>query len=168
MAWIVDYRSRLLAQCFSGANHSPGATVFAAYEEKAWEEASSWKGYCERLARGAASLGHKSCLCALHELGGDAAASVAAADADGCTPAHSAAANGHEGCLHVLHELGGEAAASLATENEYDQSPAHLAARFGHEGCLRVLHALGGEVATSLAAAAPTGFMPAHIAVKGY
>jgi len=41
----------------------------------------------------------------LHELGGEAAASLAAANADGDTPAHSAAWNGHEGCLRVLHEL---------------------------------------------------------------
>ena len=142
MAWVVDYHSRLLAKCFSGANLSPGATVFAAYEEKAWEEASSWKGYCERLARGAASLGHKSCLRALHELGGQAAASVAAADADGVTPAHSATYNGHEGCLRVLHELGGEAAASLAAAGANGYTPAHYAAGNGHEGCLRVLHEL--------------------------
>ena len=48
----------------------------------------------------------------LHELGGDAAASLAAARiADGVTPAHLAAAIGYEGCLRVLHELGGDAAA---------------------------------------------------------
>ena len=169
MAWRGDsahYHSRLLAQCFSGANLSPGATVFAAYEEKAWEEASSWKSYCERLARGAASLGHKTCLRALHELGGDAAASVAAANANGDTPAHAAAANGHEGCLRVLHELGGKAAASLVAADADGDTPAHYASREGHEGCLRVLHELGGEAAASLAAAAPNGFMPAPIAVK--
>ena len=162
MAWVVDYHSRLLAKCFSGANLSPGATVFAAYEEKAWEEASSWKGYCERLARGAASLGHKSCLRALHELGGDAAASLAAADVDGWTPAHYAADNGHERCLRVLHELGGVAAASLASKNEAELTPANLAADNGHEGCLRVLHELGGEAAASLAATDTNGSTPAH------
>ena len=140
MAWRRDsahYHSRLLAQCFSGANHSPGATVFAALEDKTWEEASSWKGYCEKLARGAASLGHKSCLRALHELGGDAAASLAAADVDGSTPAHRAANRGHEGCLRVLHELGSEAAASLVAANSNGWKPARLAAWKGHESCLR-------------------------------
>ena len=45
----------------------------------------------------------------LHELGGDAAASLlAAAKAHVNTPAHLAAQEGHEGCLRVLHELGGD------------------------------------------------------------
>ena len=39
----------------------------------------------------------------LHELGGEAAASLAAFNADGNTPAHLAAGNGHEGCVSVLH-----------------------------------------------------------------
>ena len=179
MAWRSDsahYHSRLahqlahyhqLAQCFPGANLDPGATVFAAYEDKAWEEASSWKSYCEGLARCAAYLGHKGCLRALHELGGDAAASVAAAEDDGWTPAHYAADNGHKGCLRVLHKLGGEAAASLASANARGRTPAHLAADKGHKGCLRVLHELGGEAAASLAAVTAEGGTPAHLAACG-
>ena len=53
-------------------------------------------------------MGKEGCLRVLHELGGDAAASLVAADADGYTPAHDAAENGKEGCLRVLHELGGK------------------------------------------------------------
>jgi hypothetical protein len=144
MAWRMDsanHHSRLLAQCFSDANHGPGATVFAALEDKTWEEASSWKGYCERLARGAASLGQKNCLRALHELGGQAAASVAAADADGWMPAHYAADNGHERCLRVLHKLGGVVAASLASANAARLTPANLAADNGHDYSLHAFRA---------------------------
>ena len=57
----------------------------------------------------------------LHELGGEAAASLAAADADGVTPARLASNNGNEGCLRALHELGGEAAASLAAVRRQGQ-----------------------------------------------
>ena len=61
---------------------------------------------------------------AAHELGGAAAASLAAADVRGWTPAHDAAWNGHEGCLRVLHELGSEAAASLVAANSNGWKPA--------------------------------------------
>ena len=53
-------------------SHGPGATEFTALEDKIWQEASSWKGYCERIARTAADLGHEGFLRVLHELGGDA------------------------------------------------------------------------------------------------
>jgi len=100
----------------------------------------------------------------LHELGGEAAASLVAANANGHTPAHYAADRGHEGCLRVLHELGGEAAASLVAAAANGRTPAHDAARQGHEGCLRVLHELGGEAAASLVAADANGWTPAHSA----
>ena len=96
-------RSRVLARC---ADQGSGAAALTAqFENELWLKARSWKDYCETLARTAASLGHESCLRVLHEMGGDAAASLAAADADGFTPAHLAAAKGYEGCLRVLHEL---------------------------------------------------------------
>ena len=66
------------------------------------------------LAHRAAHNGHHGCLRVLDELGGEAAASLCAANANGRTPAHLAAASGRDSCLRVLHELGGEAAASLA------------------------------------------------------
>ena len=79
MAWRSDAahdHSRVLTQCFAGADHAPGAAAFTAQlEDEIWQEASSWKGYCERLARNAAGLGHKVCLRVLHELGGYAVAS---------------------------------------------------------------------------------------------
>ena len=106
------------------------------------------------LAEKAAALGHEGGLRVLHELGGEAAASVAAANVHGCTPAHVAAVYGQEGCLRVLHELGGNAADSLAASAADGRTPAHYAADKGHEGCLRVLHELGGAAAASLAAAA--------------
>ena len=106
-------RPRVL-RCFAGADRVSTATLTAQFENDTWQEASSWNGYCVTLAREAASLGHESCLRMLHELGGDAAASLAVADTVGDTPAHDAAGEGHEGCLRVLHELGGDAAASLA------------------------------------------------------
>jgi len=168
MAWRSDAahdHSRVIAQCFACTDHGPGAAGFTAEEEdKLWQEASSWKGYCEVLARAAASLGHEGCLRVLYELGGYAVASLAAADADGDTPAHQAAEKGHEGCLRVLHELGGKAAASLAAADADGDTPAHYAADKGHEGCLRVLHELGGEAAASLAAADTNGDTPAHSA----
>ena len=118
MAWRSEAahdHSRVLAQCFAGADHGPGVVGFTAQlEDEIWQEASSWKGYCQMLATTAASIGHGGCLRVLHELGGEAAASLAAADADGVTPARLASNNGNEGCLRALHELGGEAAASLA------------------------------------------------------
>ena len=155
MGWrseAAQDRSRVLAQCFAGADQgSEAAALTAQLENATWEESSSWKGYCETLAIEAATLGHASCLRVLHELGGDAAASLVAADANGRTPAHYAAQEGHEGCLRVLHELGGNAAASLAVASADDSTPAHYAAAIGHEGCLRVLHALGGDAAASVA-----------------
>ena len=102
----------------------------AQLEDQIWLKSGSWKGYCRRLARKAASLGHAGCLRVLRELGGEAAASLAAADAaHGQTPAHSAAYNGHEGCLRVLHELGGEAAASLAAAAPNGFMPAPIAVK---------------------------------------
>ena len=54
--------SRVLAQCFAGADHAPGAAGFTAQlEDKIWQQASSWKGYCERLAIKAALFGHEGC-----------------------------------------------------------------------------------------------------------
>ena len=53
----------------------------AQLEDQIWLKSGSWKGYCRRLARKAASLGHAGCLRVLRELGGEAAASLAAADA---------------------------------------------------------------------------------------
>ena len=92
-------RSRVLARCFAGADQGAGAAALTAQlENETWQEASSWKLYCEMLARKAASLGHESCMRLLHELGGNAAASLTAADANGYTPAHVAAHKGHEGC----------------------------------------------------------------------
>ena len=167
MAWrskAADDHARLL-QCFAGTDHGPGAAVFTAQRvDEIWQAATSWKRYCKELARTAAARGHEGCLRVLHELGGDAAASLAAAAARGSRPAHEAARRGQEGCLRVLHELGGEAAASLAAAAANGVTPAHEAAGNGHEGCLRVLHELGGEVAASLVAAFANGFMPAHIA----
>ena len=85
----ADDHSRVIAQCFAGADHGPGAAGLTAHEEdRIWQEASSWKGYCEELARRAALVGHEGCLRMLHELGGEAAASLAAAAANGKTPAH--------------------------------------------------------------------------------
>ena len=88
MAWrsdAVHEHSRVLAQCFAGADHAPGAAGLTAQEEdKIWQEASSWKGYCKELARTAAFLGHEGCLRLLHELGGEAAVSLAAANAERC------------------------------------------------------------------------------------
>ena len=75
------------------------------------------------LAHVAAGDEHEGCLRVLHELGGEAAASLAAADAGGWTPAHSAATYGHEGCLRVLHELGGEVAASLVAVDASTRPP---------------------------------------------
>ena len=124
MAWRSLRKSwrPMLSQCFADADYGPGAAAFTAQlEDEIWQAAGSWKGYCEELARTAASLGHEVCLRVLHELDGEAAASLAAADADGVTPAHSAADNGNEGCLRVLHELGGEAAASLAAVRRQGQ-----------------------------------------------
>ena len=119
--------SRALA-LFAGADHGPNATTLSVQlEDETWQKASSWKRYCGTLAWKATSLGHESCLRVLHELGGDAAASVAAAAADGDTPAHRAAQFGHEGCLRVLHELGGDAAASLVAADASGATPAHLA-----------------------------------------
>ena len=82
----------------------------------------------------AARQGHEGCLRVLHELGGDAAASLVAAAANGSTPAHVAARQGHAGCLRLLHELGGEAAASLAAADADGDTPAHYAA--DHEGAV--------------------------------
>ena len=113
----------------------------------------------------AAARGDEACLRVLHELVGNAAASLATAEADGYTPAHLAANRGHEGCLRVLHELGGDAAASLAAARSADGiTPAHLAATIGYEGCLRVLHELGGDAAASLAAANAKGDTPVRFA----
>ena len=164
MAWkreAADHRSRVLAHCKS-CDYGPGVAAFIAQLEnerwsmhglgQIWQTASSWKGYCQLLAISAAILGNEPCLRVLHGLGGDAAASLAAANAGGMTLAHVAAGDGHEGCLRVLHELGGEAAASLAAADAGGWTPAHSAATYGHEGCLRVLHELGGEVAASLVA----------------
>ena len=147
MAWrsvAAHDHSRVLAQCFAGTDHDPVVAEFiglevdeiwqaadswkryceelaegltAQLEDYIWQKASCWKGYCEGLAKAAAIYGHEGCLRVLHELGGEAAASVAAANEYGYTPAHSAAENGHEGCLRVLHELGSGAAASLAAKN---------------------------------------------------
>jgi hypothetical protein len=86
----------------------------------------------------------------LHQLG----ISLAAAEANGVTPAHWAAQNGHEGCLRVLHELG----VSLAAAEANGATPPHFAAHNGHEGSLRVLHELGAN----LAAADANGRTPAH------
>ena len=133
MAWRSEAahdHSRVLAQCFAGADHAPGAAGFTAQlENRIWQAASSWKGYCEGLAEKAALRGHEGCLRVLHELGGDVAASLAAADADGDTPAHYASQEGHEGCLRVLHELGGEAAASLAAAAPNGFMPAPIAVK---------------------------------------
>ena len=53
LAWrreAAHDHSRVLAQCFAGADHGPGAAGLTAQrEEKIWQEASSWKGYCETL-----------------------------------------------------------------------------------------------------------------------
>ena len=162
--------SRVLAQCFAGSVQGSGAAALTVQlENELWQKASSWKGYCRTLARKAASLDHESCMRVLHELGGDAAASLVAARVDGDTPAHSAAFEGHEGCLRVLHELGGDSAASLVAARTNGETPAHLAARAGHEPCLRVLHELGGGAAASLAAASADGLTPAHLAAaKGH
>ena len=124
-------RSRVL-RCFAAADRASSATLTAQFENDTWQKASSWDGYCATLAREAASLGHESCLRVLHELGSDAAASLAAADANGGTPAHYAALQGHEGCLRVLHELGGDATASLAAADASARTPAHYAAEKGH------------------------------------
>ena len=172
LAWrreAAHDHSRVLAQCFAGADHGAGAEgLTAEWEEKIWQEASSWKGYCETLTITAALLGHEGCLRVLHELGGDVAVSLAAevvgkGCGEGWTPAHFAARQGHEGCLRVLHELGGEAAASLAATGANGVTPAHVAAVKGHEGCLRVLHELGGDAAASLAATGANGVTPAHV-----
>ena len=92
MAWRSEAahdHSRVLSRCFAGADHAPGAAgVTAQEEDRIWQIASSWKGYCEELAKKAALRGHEGCLRVLHELGGEAAASLAAADAMGATPAH--------------------------------------------------------------------------------
>ena len=95
-------RARVL-RCFAGADRTSSATLTAQFENDTWLEASSWNGYCATLAGEAASLGHESCLRVLHELGGDATASLGAAAARGATPAHYAADKGQEGCLRVLH-----------------------------------------------------------------
>ena len=98
MAWrgeAADDHSRVLA-CFAGAGHGPRAAAFTVQmEDKIWQAASSWKGYCETLATGAALLGHEGCLRVLHELGGEAAASLVAVGAIGSTPAHNAGATNH-------------------------------------------------------------------------
>jgi ankyrin repeat protein len=65
----------------------------------------------------AAGEGQDGCLRELHKLG----VSLAVADSDGDTPAHSAVNHGQEECLRVLHELG----ANLATENSDGSTPAH-------------------------------------------
>ena len=84
MAWRSEAahdHSRVLAQCFAGADHGPGAAAFTAQrEDEIWQAATSWKRYCKELARTAAELGHGGCLRVLHELGGEAAASLAVAD----------------------------------------------------------------------------------------
>ena len=53
MAWRSEAahdHSRVLAQCFAGADHGAGAAGLTAQrEEKIWQEASSWKGYCLSL-----------------------------------------------------------------------------------------------------------------------
>ena len=88
-------------------------------------------GHESRLAqnaRVAASAGDESRLRELHELGGEAAASLAAANGIGYTPAHWAARHGQEGFLRALHELGSETAASLAAADARDDPPAHQAA----------------------------------------
>ena len=130
MAWRSEAahdHSRVLAQCFAGADHGPGVAgfTFAQLEDQIWQQASSWKAYCKKLARRAAGLGHECCLRVLHELGFD----VAAAGFGGLTPAHLAAQAGHEGCLRVLHELGGEAAASLAAAAPNGFMPAPIAVK---------------------------------------
>ena len=54
LAWrreAAHDHSRVLAQCFAGADHAPGAAEFEAQENEIWQQASSWKGYCETLAR---------------------------------------------------------------------------------------------------------------------
>ena len=91
----------------------------------------------EMLANAAAENGREGCLRVLHELGGDAAASLAAAP-DGTTPAHLAAMCGHEGCLCVC-------CTSWPPGRANGNRPAHLAAECGHKGPLRVLHELGGD-----------------------
>ena len=139
-------------------------TSFTALEDMIWQEASSCKGYCECMATTAAEMGDEGCLRVLHELGGEAAASVAAADEEGLMPAHYAASNGRKGFLRVLHELGGEAAASLVAADANGCTPTHHAAHNGHEGCLRMLHELGGDAAVGVAAADAKGYTPAHLA----
>ena len=130
------------------------------------QKASSWKGYCKSIALLAAKHGHESCLRLLHELGGDAAACVAAPDARGLAAAHYAASHGRTGCLRVLHELGGNAAASLALAGATGFTPAHGAALMGQEGTLRFLHALGGDAAASLFAISAGGETPAYYAAR--
>ena len=111
-------------------------------------------------AHRAAACGAEDCLRDLHKLG--AAATLAAADSNGWTPAHLAAEDGHEGCLRVLHELG--AAATLTAATKIGLTPAHFAAENGHAGCLRVLYDLGA--AATLAAADSINQTLAHLAVK--
>ena len=113
MAWRSEAQashdhSRVLAQCFAGADHGPGAAgLTAQLEDRIWQEASSWKGYCEELARTAAALGHGGCLRVLHELDGEAAASLAAAGAN--TWQHARPRRRSRGArglpARVLHEL---------------------------------------------------------------
>ena len=61
MAWRSEAahdHSQVLAQCFAGADHGPGAAaltgaaaaITAQEEDERWQAASSWKDYCERLA----------------------------------------------------------------------------------------------------------------------
>ena len=158
-------RSRVLAQCFAGADQGSGA---AQLENELWQEASSWEGYCETLARKAASLGHESCLRVLHVLGaqlGDQAfvfTNLVAANTHGWSPAHIAASQGREGCLRVLHELCGDAATSMKAKDYIGHTPAQLAAQQGHAGCLRVLHRLGGNTAASVSSVDANGKTPAH------
>ena len=72
LLWIQDLASFAVASkvCLVAANKAAGRTA----------------------AHFAAARGHEGCLRVLHELGGDLAASLAAAETDGWTPAHAAAA----------------------------------------------------------------------------
>ena len=94
MAWRSEAahdHARVLAQCFAGADHAPGAAGFTAQlEDRIWQAASSWKGYCEVLAEKAALRGHDGCLRVLHELRGEAA---------GQGPTSRSSAAWGQGCL---------------------------------------------------------------------
>ena len=75
LAWrseAADEHSRVLARCFAGADHAPGAVGLTAQrEDEIWQKSRSWREYCVELARTAASLGHEG---VLHEIGSEAAA----------------------------------------------------------------------------------------------